>query len=797
MQYKIIKQRAVITNEAFQSMISEQFGVSELSAALLLQKGFSTLGQVEEYLFPSEVHLHNPYFFRDMERAMQRIRSAIQNKEKIAVYGDYDCDGICSAVILYRILNWFGADIFCFLPNRFDDGYGMNLERVSTLQQNGITLLITVDTGITAVDEIAYLQDWNIDVILTDHHRPPSQLPNAFAILDPKSESERYPFGELCGAGVAYKLACALTEGVNADMTLMRELLVFAGIATIADLVPMTGENRTLASLALRYLRESGCPGFDELIASARLNRTALNSGNVAFLIVPRITAAGRLYSPYDAFNLFVCDDANQRKQMAEFLERANEERKDIEDTLTTQCESIMAESDILDQNAIIFLKLSDAHEGIIGIVAGKLCEKYHHPFIVGSEKEGLVKASARSIPLIDIYEMLSAASSLYLKFGGHSQAAGFTARAEKFEEICAQVNDYYSDTKIRSCFCPMRYYDLQAVSSQISEKAVRETEMFAPFGIKNSRPVYRMEEVFLRNVQTVGKNGEHFKCNVVHKASNFDAIGFSMAQELDSFNLSRESYDILFTTSINTFNGRSSVQLELKDIAVHLWNFNRYFESLYQYFTYYFGHEVPQFFVTDHSDMEPEDVMLQTNPWICIVYTKDMLDRCLRFAAMQGIDIETIYNEWHQTNAKYVLWVNPIGVGHADDLQVSAYVADHPYYFDYDANYYQTMPHCVFAKTPQRVSPFRIDRAYIAFIYKKLTLLKAFGYRIGDFIVYLNQESESEINYFTFRISLDILSEIGVLDYELRSDRIYLEIHKITQQKDINDSDIMVKLSC
>ena len=790
MDYKIIKRRSNIQlNEESIVSIANQFNISELSASLLMKKGLSTIGQIEEYLFPKKEYLHNPYLFRDMDKTVARILNAIRNQEQIVIYGDYDCDGICSSVILFDTLSYLGGHVITFLPDRFVDGYGMNITRMKQLIQQGAQLIITVDNGIVAFDEVEYANRRQVDVIITDHHTPDVKLPEAFSILNPKITYDSYPYEELCGAGVALKLAEALL-----NENLPNELLVLACIATIADIVPLTGENRTITSIGLELLPKSNNVGLNELISLAGLNIQAITSGTISFQIAPRINAAGRLYSAADAFKLLTTKDPQEAREIAEKLEQANNERKNIEETLFNEAESTILTGISKNRN-VIFINIKDAHEGVIGIVAGKICEKYNRPTIVCSESNSLIKASARSIQGINIHDLLAHGYDLYEKFGGHSQAAGFSISTEKYPILVERIEQEAEG--LSNSFFKSAYYDLEAVSSQLSEKAVSELNLFAPYGMKNPHPVYLLRGAAVRNISRMGSKKEHLRANIVHKNCNFQSVGFFMGDLADAFFQVNNTYDILFTPSINTYKQKRTLQLEIKEAVCHVPIEAEYYTSFYNYFIWQY--ESGDSFIpsTDKIiELTKEKALDNFENYVFIVFDEDTLCRAIRYTKYLGVESTFHYNYFNEINPQSVnFWIHPISFNKELASSIQVIVLDMPDYFSNYPSVLQTIENIVFLKSVSHNEPYHINRSMIAFVYKKLRYLDAIGNDFNSFIGYLNNESEYSVNYFTVRLILDILTEMEILEYEMIHEKIYIEFKKITKQKDVFDSSIMIKL--
>ncbi len=794
MEYTIIKQRpGKNPNKMFVKSIMEQFQLSELSATYLIRKGLATIGQVEEYLFPKHDYLYNPFFFNDMQKTVERIKLAISNNEKIVIYGDYDCDGVCASVILYKTISRIGGKVECFLPNRFTDGYGLNLNSLENLINSGADLIITVDNGITANDEITFAETKGIDVIITDHHIAPSISPNAYSILDPKLSDEAYPYSDLSGAGVAFKLSQALDpNSENID-----EYLVFAAIATIADIVPLTGENRIITSLGLKNIAKSDNLGLQTLMKKASIDPLTVSSGQIGFQLAPRINAAGRLYSAKEAFDLFLSTDKNEAEKLAEKIDEANDERKSIESEILKKSEQYIKEYNLLETSDILFIQLNNVNEGVIGIVAGKLCQTYHKPVIVGNQENGILKASARSIPSVDIHEALSAAKELFINFGGHRQAAGFTINSEDFSELTERVNYFVRTNQLGQYNYESILYDIESLSIQITDKAVREINMFAPYGLNNPHPVYKLENAALRNIRLMGQNNEHVRCNIVHRSCNFNAIAFSMPHLADYNKTSDMKFDVFFTPSINKYRNKEELQLQIKAIVPHIAYSEGYYKSLYDHFVIY-SEKYDTFYPNEDQLISNslENIIDTYSNSVITIYQKDNFVRALRYCAYKNKDIHIHYGELkNSVDNKINILINPYYKDASCKESIHEIVIDQPYFTDYPQNLYSTQSQIYFRKAEKVAFTHFIDRRFLACIYKKLRELDTIGKNVPDFILLLNQNNEYEVNYFTLRISLDIMSEIGILDYEVVEEKLFIEFKQITEQKDINKSDIMIKL--
>ena len=795
MDYKIIKQRKRNKrNLIFSEELKKQFGLSLLCSDYLISKGINDIDSAERFLRPKESHLYSPMSFSDITAATERISAALINNEQICIYGDYDCDGICASVIIYKYLKTKNANVDVYLPDRFSDGYGLNINAVNQIHEKGCTLIITVDNGITAYNEIEYASSLGIDVILTDHHEPPLKIPKAFAVIDPKNQEELYPFDDICGSTVAFKMALAM--GIDDDM-LKHELLCFAAIATVADLVPLIDENRTIVSLGLKYLKEGLNLGLNRLIKVSGLEQTQdIAASDIAFKIAPRINACGRLLSAKISFELFTTQDDNRAGSLAEQLNEINEERKAIEESLIESAEKYLSDNKLLAKQKVLFIPLKNAHEGVIGIAAGKICEEYNRPVIVGSVKEGMITASCRSIPGFNIYTALCAAGDLFVKFGGHSQAAGFTIKAENFNELISLVNQQAEYMNVDNLLIKHSYYDVEAVPAYVTKTSVSQMEAFAPYGLKNPKPVFKFDNVSIRSIAYMGASGNHVRCTITTPAATFSAVGFSMAAMFRDVDPSLK-YDVLFTPSINAFRGANYLQLEIKDFQTHINVPDEYYQSLYNHF--YVNNNSSLDFRPEKNQflsLNMEGAVDKYSDALFVVYGKDMLVRMLRYCTYKHIELSISFgNDFLIKKDCVNLIVNPCSAL-LPDYSGSVIVLDSPCFCGYEARYYEGKTNVLFLKSEAYLPSVFIDREYIAFIYKKLPALKGLENSLSKYIDYLNSQSVLQVNYFLLRICLDILNELGIIDYEIQTDKLFIEFEPISGLKDINMSSVMQKLA-
>ncbi len=794
MQYKLFKQRSTTKdNLMLEGALSREFGLSPIASKLLVKRGILSLGDAKMFLYPQKEHLYSPFMFRDMQKAADRIWSAYDRNEKITIYGDYDCDGVCATAILLTALRKMGCDVDHYIPDRFSDGYGMNNLSIRAVAETGTKLIITVDNGIAAANEIALAEKLGMDVILTDHHSCPDELPECFAIINPKNPSESYPFEDLCGAGVALKLATAL-EILDESET--EEMIVLAGIASIADLVSLSGENRILSSLALQYIAKNRHPAITALAKQAGIDIREIKSHEISYQIAPRINAAGRLYSADIALDLLLSRDKYELKELANDLDEINNERKEIESSIHEAVNAYIEENDLINKQTVLFVRLEDENEGVIGIAAGKAAQQYNMPVVIGCEKDGIIKASARSISGFDIYEALKQGNDLYLKFGGHSQAAGFSIEADKYDELTKIVNAY-TDTLDKKRFLYKRcLYDLEASSSQLTTKAIKETELFAPFGISNPKPVYKLEKTRFSNIIPMGKDKNHFRAMVVSENISMPAVMFNAQREMKEINVN-DYYDILYTAGIDTYRKNGSIQLEIKEITPHTPCPQDYYESLYEHFWGNFGerdgYDIPEEKILP---LTLEGALEENEDTVFIIYGKDTLIRCISYAKYINKNIIVRYGKMNSYRMQAInILANPVG-NDIDYIKGKRIVVlDQPCYFSMEKKFYEGRDDVFFIRSTKYSAEISFSREYVLFIYKNLRILPSIGGDMRRLLSVLNQKANFKINYFSLLLSLDMLRQMEIIDYHVEENILQVTFLKITSQKDINSTPIMIEL--
>ena len=549
--------------------LADALNISEVLARLLVIRDIKNFIEAKTFFRPSIDSLHDPLLMDGMDTATMRVINALTENQKICIYGDYDVDGTCSTAILYLFLKELDANVEFYIPKRLTEGYGLSTAGIDYAKGIGTSLLISVDCGITAVEETDYANSLGIDVIICDHHQPKEILPNAVAILDPLKPFCQYPFKYLSGAGIAFKLAVGIADRIGKRILPLKYLDLVA-MAGAADIVPLTDENRILVREGLNLINDMPRPGVEALIESSGLSPGDLTTGQIVFTIAPRINAVGRLGDAHRAVELLITNNKQEALQLAQVLESENYERRKIDvDTFDTALELVENSLDLHNELAII-LHNSEWHPGVIGIVASRLVEKYYRPAIMLTTVDGVAKGSARSISNFNIYEALQRCDDLLLHFGGHQAAAGLAVEIDKLDEFKSRFNQIVKETLHEENLLPEIHIDSKLKLSEITPKFLKILGQFSPFGPGNMRPVFLSENVsIVGSPRIVGTN--HlilaFKQEGCEKV--FDAIGFNMGDRCGSLTKDNSQIDIVYTIDKTSKDGRVFPQFKLKDIKI------------------------------------------------------------------------------------------------------------------------------------------------------------------------------------------------------------------------------------
>ena len=568
----MLKKRWTIKNvedEYSVKSLADSLNISEILASLLVERNVTTFAEAKQFFRPSLESLHDPFLMDNMEEATTRLIEALTENQLICIYGDYDVDGTCATSVLYLFLKELDANVEYYIPKRLEEGYGLSKAAIDQVREKGTSLLITVDCGITAIEETEYANQLGMDVIICDHHQPKDELPNALAVLDPLKPSCNYPFKYLSGAGVAFKLAQGACERIG-KRDLPLQYIDLVALAGAADIVPLVDENRLLVAEGLNMINNNPRPAMEALIEVSHLQPGQLNSGQVVFTIAPRINAVGRMGDAERAVELLITDDKNEAIKLARILETENYERRKIDvDTFESAIE--MVENTLDKKNDLsIVLHYEDWHPGVIGIVASRLVEKYYRPTVLLTTIDGVAKGSARSITNFNIYEALEKCEDVLIHFGGHRAAAGVAVEVDKVEEFKEKFNNIVRESLAEDDLLPEIRIDSKLKFSEITPKFLKVLEQFSPFGPGNMRPVFLSEEVQISNMpRIVGTN--HLLLSLKQEGSEriFDCIGFNMGEFCDPIINNNSKLDVVFTIDRTVRDGRVFPQFRLKDIKI------------------------------------------------------------------------------------------------------------------------------------------------------------------------------------------------------------------------------------
>ncbi len=547
--------------------LAEAIQVTPLVASLLVNRGLVEPEEAKAFLFIEKQEFHDPYLFEGMERAVHRIRRAIENEEPILIFGDYDCDGVTSTTVMMKTLQELGAHVEFYIPNRFTEGYGPNEGAFRHAHEMGFRLIITVDTGIAAIHEAAVAKELGIDLIITDHHEPGPELPHAEAIIHPKLVNGTYPFHDLAGVGTAFKLAHALLGRVP------EHLIEFAAIGTIADLVPLKGENRLIVQKGLQKLRTTENIGLKALLKIAKVEQPAINEESIGFSIAPRINAAGRLDSADPAVQLLLSEDPFEAEMMAEEIEQLNIERKSLVNTITEEAMQMVEEQFTISENRFLIVGKEGWNPGVVGIVASKLVEKYYRPTIVFSYdmEKGLAKGSARSILGFDLFENLSTCRDILPHFGGHTMAAGMTLNIEEVEELRRRLNQLAEEQLKDEDLIPITNIDTEVNLKDIDLTSIEEMNKLAPYGMDNPKPKVVIHDVNFANLRKIGSDKNHLKISFEQEGASLDGVGFGLGELTDHISPSAK-VSVIGELSVNEWNNMKKPQIFVQDLSVRHW---------------------------------------------------------------------------------------------------------------------------------------------------------------------------------------------------------------------------------
>ncbi|MBD2752840.1 single-stranded-DNA-specific exonuclease RecJ [Spirosoma validum] len=550
--------------------LTQSLGISSFLAALLVQRDVTTYEEARSFFRPETGHLHDPFAMKDMDRAIERLLRAMrpERQEKILIYGDYDVDGTTSVALVYSFLKNYHSAIDYYIPDRYKEGYGISRQGIEWAAENGFSLIIALDCGIKSIDRVAEAKALGVDFIICDHHRPGTELPDAAAVLDPKREDCQYPYKELSGCGVGFKLLQAFCIEKNIELQQLYPHLDLVAVSIASDIVPLTGENRVLAFYGLKYLNSTPRTGLKALIKVAGFSRE-LDITNLVFGLGPRINAAGRIQHAKAAVQLLLAESEEEADTFAMAINKHNNSRREFDSSITEQALTMIRESDTLTRAKSTVLFDASWHKGVIGIVASRCIEHFHRPTIILTQSNDKAAGSARSVPGFDVYEAIEECADLLEQFGGHTFAAGMTMPVNNIDAFRQKFEEVVSRKIKEEHLTPLIDIDLPLDFSEISDKLVRIVKQMGPFGPHNMQPTFMTEDVYLVSEPIIMKE-KHLKINVRQSRSGhtLTAVGFGLAHIADQLRPGKP-FSICYQVEQNFFNGNVSLQLMLKDVKV------------------------------------------------------------------------------------------------------------------------------------------------------------------------------------------------------------------------------------
>jgi len=574
-------QKKHIDNKLVDSL-SEALNINKHLATLLVQRGVETFEKAKSYFRPSLKDLHDPFLMKDMDKAVERIVSAVEKGEKIMIYGDYDVDGTTAVSLVYSFFRTFYKKVEFYIPDRYSEGYGISYKAIDFARSEGVTLMITLDCGIKAVAKVDYAREKGLDIIIGDHHRPGDKIPEAAAVLDPKQADCEYPFKELSGCGVGFKLIQAIAIKKKIPEEKVFSCLDLVAISNAADIVPLTGENRTLTYFGLKNLNQNPRIGINSILKSVgiRKNEKVVNGliykreltvNDVVFLLGPRINAAGRIESATDSVKLLISNNEEYADKLGAAINELNTTRRDLDSNITKEALEMLKDLSVDSNKKTTVVYQEDWHKGVIGIVASRLIEKYYRPTIVLTQSDGLITGSARSIKDFDIYDAIDDCSDILEHFGGHTYAAGLAFKPEYLDEFKRRFEEYAKERITENMLVPELEIDDELFIGDINFKFYRILKQFAPFGPGNMAPTFITKNVIDTGyAKLVGKNGaNHLKFSVVHPdrtGNPIPAIAFNQGHHIDKMKEGKP-FSVCYHIDENTWQGNTTLQLRVKDI--------------------------------------------------------------------------------------------------------------------------------------------------------------------------------------------------------------------------------------
>ncbi|MCC8153512.1 MAG: single-stranded-DNA-specific exonuclease RecJ [Tannerellaceae bacterium] len=549
--------------------LATALGLSPVICLLLVQRGITSIEEVKKFFKPSLEDLHDPFLMPDMDKAVARLNKALGNKEKILVYGDYDVDGTTAVSLVYKYLQPYSSTLDYYVPDRYDEGYGISYKGIDYAAENGVSLIISLDCGIKAIDKVEYAKEKGIDFIICDHHMPDDTLPDAVAVLDAKRLDSKYPYEHLSGCGVGFKFMQAFAKSNNFPEADLEKLLDLTAVSIASDIVPITGENRILAYYGLKQLNTNPSLGLKGIIDVCGLTNKEITISDIVFKIGPRINASGRMMNGKEAVDLFLSKDSVIAKEKSENINQYNDERRELDKRITDEANAIIDRFNNMEDRKTIVVYDATWHKGVIGIVASRLTEKYYRPAVVLTKSSELITGSARSVTGFNIYKAIESCRDLLENFGGHTYAAGLSLREENLEAFTKRFSELAAKEIITEQMTPQLDVDAVLELKDITPKLVNELRKMNPFGPDNHKPIFCTLGVKdFGTSKLVGKELEHIKLELIDSTSQTPIHGIAFGMHTHSEHIkTMKPFNICYIIEENTYNGNTNVQLMVKDI--------------------------------------------------------------------------------------------------------------------------------------------------------------------------------------------------------------------------------------
>lgn len=549
--------------------LAKKLGISPVLCQLLIQRNISTEEEARKFFHPSMRDLHDPFLLPDMDKAIKRIEKALGQKERILIYGDYDVDGTTAVALVYKFLRKFTTNLDYYIPDRYDEGYGISEQGIDYAEETGVKLIIALDCGIKAIEKVEYAKSKGIDFIIGDHHMPDDELPDAVAVVDAKRTDSEYPYEHLSGCGVGFKLVQALAQSNRIDFSELTDLLDLVAVSVASDIVPITGENRILTYYGLKQLNSNPSLGLKGIIDICGLTYKNITINDIIFKIGPRINASGRMMKGKEAVDLLLANSIEDARAKSTNIDHYNDDRRELDKRITEEAIQYIDENVNMKEKKSIVVYNETWHKGVIGIVASRLTEKYLRPAVVLTKSQGMITGSARSVMGFDVYKAIESCKDILENFGGHTYAAGLSLLEENLEEFTRRFEKLSMDTIAPEMMRPQINVDAEMAFRDINSKFINDLYSFAPFGPENLNPIFVTCNVLdYGTSKLVGKNDVHLKLEMIDRTTTIPVNGIAFRQK-DSFDRvkSGEPFDICYTLEENVHNGKTNIQLYIKDI--------------------------------------------------------------------------------------------------------------------------------------------------------------------------------------------------------------------------------------